>query len=55
MDTLLRMLEETNYVQVARILGVSDNAIRKHIKITVNNLGWPSGLRQRAVNPSEQS
>lgn len=31
-EELLDMLDETNYTVVARQLGVSDNAIRKHIK-----------------------
>lgn len=29
---LKKMIEESNYIQVAKELGVSDNAIRKHIK-----------------------
>jgi len=29
---LIRMIEETNYLQTAKKLGVSDNAVRKHIK-----------------------
>ena len=31
-EELLEMLEESNYTQVAKQLGVSDNAIRKHLK-----------------------
>jgi hypothetical protein len=30
---LRRMLDETSYVAVSRLLGVSDNAIRKHLKV----------------------
>jgi hypothetical protein len=29
---LLKMIEETSYLQCGKLLGVSDNAIRKHIK-----------------------
>jgi len=29
---LLRMIEDTNYVQCGKTLGVSDNAVRKHLK-----------------------
>jgi len=32
LNELLKMIEESNYSVVARKLGVSDNAIRKHIK-----------------------
>lgn len=32
-EELLEMLKNSNYTQVAKALGVSDNAIRKHIKI----------------------
>lgn len=32
LEELEKMLEKSNYVQVAKKLGVSDNAIRKHIK-----------------------
>jgi hypothetical protein len=32
LEELEKMLEESNYVQVGKKLGVSDNAIRKHIK-----------------------
>jgi predicted ArsR family transcriptional regulator len=28
----LRMIEDTNYVQCGKTLGVSDNAVRKHLK-----------------------
>ena len=31
-DTLKQMIEQSNYTQVAKELGVSDNAIRKHLK-----------------------
>jgi hypothetical protein len=31
-DTLLSMVQESNYSQVARHLGVSDNAVRKRLK-----------------------
>lgn len=33
---LLKMLEEKSYVQVAKELGCSDNAIRKHLKKNKN-------------------
>lgn len=33
-EQLLQMLKESNYTQVAKLLGVSDNAIRKHLKLT---------------------
>jgi len=36
-NELLKMLSETNYTKVAQQLGVSDNAIRKHIK-SINEL-----------------
>lgn len=32
LDELLKLVEETNYVQAGLKLGVSDNAVRKHIK-----------------------
>lgn len=32
LEELEKMLQESNYVQVAKKLGVSDNAVRKHIK-----------------------
>jgi hypothetical protein len=34
---LLEMLNSTNYVQLGKLLGVSDNAIRKHLKNGVRN------------------
>lgn len=30
-ETLIKMIEESNYVQVGKDLGVSDNAVRKHL------------------------
>jgi 5-methylcytosine-specific restriction endonuclease McrA len=31
-DVLLQMIKESNYLQVGKSLGVSDNAVRKHVK-----------------------
>lgn len=32
LDILLEMIKESSYLQVGKNLGVSDNAVRKHIK-----------------------
>jgi hypothetical protein len=32
MDDLLKMVTERSYLQVAKDLGISDNAIRQHIR-----------------------
>lgn len=40
LDTLIKMVGESNYLQVAKKLGVSDNAVRKRIK-----------TRQKLSNP----